>query len=177
MEIVKDDIKLRAIEKTDLSLLKSLINNSEIENKLGGWSFPVSEYEQEKWIQSIQEQSDKNCLRLIIEKDGEAVGTVILSDIDMKNGTAQIHIKMLCQKNKGYGTRCIKMVCNYAFAELRLNTIYSTVLENNIVSQKVFEKCGFSKEGLLRARVFKNSTYLNMFSYSILKSEWNYDEN
>lgn len=172
MEIIKNCIKMRAIETKDLNLLKTLINDSNIENKLGGWSFPVSDYGQEKWIQSIQEDNSQKCLRLIIEVNEEAVGTIILSDIDMKNGNAEIHIKMLYQQNKGYGTQCIKMLCDYAFNELRLNVIYAIVLENNIASQKTFEKCGFLKEGILRSRVFKNNAYVNLFSYSLIKSEW-----
>lgn len=171
MEIIKNNLKLRAIEKTDLHLLKSMMNNPDIEQSLGGWSFPVSDFQQETWFETIQNMNIQTVLRLIIDVDGTAVGTIILTDIDMKNGTAQIHIKMIQQKNKGYGSKSIMMLCEYAFEELRLNTIYSMVNENNIPSQKTFNKCGFIKEGVLRSRVYKKGIYYNVISYSLEKKE------
>lgn len=171
MEIIKNKIKLRAIEKSDLYLLKSMMNSSDIEQSLGGWSFPVSDFQQETWFEAIQNMNTQTTLRLIIDVDGTAIGTIILTDIDMKNGTAQIHIKMMQQKKKGYGSQSIMMLCEYAFKELRLNTIYSMVNENNIPSQKTFNKCGFVKEGILRSRVYKRGVYHNVISYSLGKKD------
>lgn len=169
MNIYGNKIVLRAISPQDAKLLLELINDPDTEKMLGGFSFPVSMENQMHWISGLTEND--HLLRCIIatkENMGMGLGTVILSDIDCKNGTAQIHIKMARDtgRGKGYGTDAINTMVEYAFKELRLNCVYAEVLEYNIPSQKLFAKCGFVKDGLLRARVFKNGSYINVFSFS-----------
>ena len=173
MNIFSENLIMRAVEKTDAPLLLGLINDPETESSLGGWSFPVSEASQIDWIESASQRKDT--LRCIIaEKSSQddGVGTVILTDIDMKNGTAEIHIKLAVNgRNKGYGTEAVKALTAYAFNELRLNCIYARVNEGNDASQKMFAKCGFSKEGVLKERFYKNGKYIDVASFSLLNKE------
>ena len=171
MIIVGEKIILRAIEPEDNSMLIDLINDPDTESMIGGKSWPVSWFEQQKWFE--QACKNKEIFRCIIsEKDNKkAVGTLILSDIDLVNGVAQIHIKM--DKNngrgKGYGSDAINIAVKYAFNEMRLNCIYAQILEYNEISVHLFEKCGFEKEGVLKSRIFKNGKYHNLLSYSKVK--------
>lgn len=174
MNIQGEKVVLRAIELYDSDLLLDLINDSDTEKMLGGNSFPVSKESQNKWIEA--QENRNNVLRCIIalKNDTEkGLGTIILSDIDYKNGVAQVHIKMAKGegRGKGYGTDALQTVVRYAFNELRLNCIYADVLSYNIPSQRLFEKCRFRKDGLLRSRIFKNGEYVDVISYSILKEE------
>ena len=59
----------------------------------------------------------------------------------------------------------------YAFEQLRLNCIYSRIKEDNIASQKMFEKCKFVREGRLRSRVYRDGQYYDFYEYSLLRSE------
>lgn len=170
MNIYGEKVMLRAIEAKDCDMLLKLINDPDTEKMLGGGSFPVSEQHQKEWIE--KQASNQETLRCIVEviDEKKAVGTVILSGIDYKNGNAEIHIKLTADegRGKGYGSDAIKTIVQYAFEELRLHCIYATVLEYNAVSAKMFEKCGFEKEGILKERVYKNGTYIDMISYSII---------
>lgn len=172
MNIYGEKVMLRAIEAKDCDLLLKLINDPNTEKMLGGGSFPISEQHQKEWIEKQVNKQDT--LRCIVEViDGKiAVGTVILSGIDYKNGTAEVHIKLIAEngRGKGYGSDAIKTIVQYAFEELRLHCVYATVLDHNTVSAKLFEKCGFQREGILRGRVYKNGTYVDMVSYSIISS-------
>lgn len=176
MNIIGENVILRAIELSDKEILLRIINDGETEYLLGGWSFPVSELEQEAWIESLE--SNINILRCMIDdKQGKrTVGTVILSDIDYKNGTAEIQIKLLGDfQGKGYGTDTIRTMVNYCFNELRLHCIYARINEDNTSSQKMVERVGFNREGVLRDRVFKEGKYLDVITYSILNEENNGD--
>lgn len=173
MNIHGKNVVLRAISMKDANLLMELINDAETEKMLGGSSFPVSLEGQEKWISAQTGRIDVLRCIVALKENEEGIGTVILSDIDTKNGVAQVHIKMDKQRGrgKGYGSDALNAIANYAFDEMRLNCIYADVLEYNTVSQKLFEKCGFHRDGVLRSRVFKGGRYINVVSYSRLKEE------
>ena len=167
-----EKVLLRAIELADAGILRQMINDEQIENAVMGYSFPVAEHQQIKWIENLA--GEKGVFRAMIDVDGTAVGTVVLSDIDMKNGTAEIHIKLAgeAERGKGYGTDAVRTVLSYAYDELRLNCISCRIKEDNIASQRLFEKCGFVREGCLRARVYRNGRYFDFYEYSLLKSEY-----
>ena len=173
MNIYGDRVLLRAIEREDNALLLRLINDPDTEHMLGGSSFPVSSHAQERWTE--QQTNVSNTLRCIISlrdqpKDG--LGTVILSGIDPKNGTAQIHLKLdASARGKGYGTEAVNILTAYAFNEMRLQCLFAEVLSYNEASEHMFTKCGYQFEGLLRSRVYKNGRYVDLKSFSCLKSD------
>jgi RimJ/RimL family protein N-acetyltransferase len=165
-------VLLRAIELSDAEVLRHMINDEETERMMLGYSFPVATHQQIKWIENLS--NEKSVFRAMIDVDGTAIGTIILSDIDMRNGTAQAHIKLASasEKGKGYGTDAMLALLSYSFNELRLNCIYCRIKEDNIASQKLFEKCGFVREGCLRSRVYRNGRYYDFYEYSLLKAEY-----
>lgn len=172
MFIYGEKILLRAVEASDNSMLLSLINDPDTEMMLGGSSWPISESEQLKWFE--RQEHNKESLRCIVaekEKPERAIGTVILSEVDSKNGTGHLHIKMSKDggRGKGYGTDAVSALVRYAFDELRLNCIYANILSYNEVSIRLFEKCGFQRDGVLRARIYKKGQYFDVFAYSIIK--------
>ena len=171
MIIKGKNVSLRAIELEDADMLRQMMNDSEVESMMWGYSFPVSKHNQIAWINSLE--NDKSTFRAIIDVDGLGIGTIILSDIDMNNGNAEIHIKLadVNMRGKGYGTDAVKALIVYAFNELRLNCVCCRVHADNMASQKMFLKCGFKQEGVLRSRVFKNGIYHDFNQYSILKSD------
>lgn len=169
MNIIGEKVLLRAIEIIDKEVLLDIINDSETEYSLGGWSFPISSLNQEEWIKS--QKPNTQVLRCMVDdkKDNKTLGTVILSDIDYKNGNAEIHIKLIGDvRGKGYGTDTVNTLVKYAFNELRLNCVYAHVNAYNISSQKLFEKCSFVKEGVLRNRLFKKGEYHDVIILSII---------
>jgi RimJ/RimL family protein N-acetyltransferase len=169
VNLVGEKVILRAIEMCDKEILLEIINDGETESLLGGWSFPVSDLNQQEWIRSLK--ANINILRcMVVDKlDNVAIGTVILTDIDYKNGTAEIHIKLgKNARGRGYGTDIIKTMVKYCFEELRLYCIFAHINEYNEASQRLFEKCGFEKEGIMRGRIYKNGIHYDVFSYSIL---------
>lgn len=173
MNILGKKVYLRALEQKDCDMLLKLINDPETERMIGGYSFPTSSLAQNDWL--INKANGKNVFRCAIvpNDENDAVGTIILSDIDEKNACAEIHIKLLdTARGKGFGSDAVNAILKYAFNELRLNCIYSNVVSYNDASKELFEKCNFKQEGILRSRLFKDGNFQDVYSYSILKSEY-----
>lgn len=165
---------LRAIEKTDFQLLFYLINAPEIEYRTVGWSFPISESTQERWIEKFENSNQS--IKLMIElSNGETIGVVMLEDIDWKNRTVSFGCKVIASSKsrmKGDVRDAVKGIITYAFNELGMNCIHGVLQEDNIFSRKLCKKLGFLEEGILRKRVYKGGKYKNLISVSLLKEEF-----
>ena len=172
MNLIGKRVLLRELRESDMELLNSLMNDSEINSNIIGWSKPVTMSDQITWFKSLN--NDQNVRYAITDKDSEVVcGTGIISRIDWKNSNCSIDIKLdpNCQ-NKGYGTETIKLLVKYAFDELNMNTIIVKILDYNLASQKIFEKNGFKKAGVLRKNVFKKGKYNDIYIYDITKEDY-----
>lgn len=172
MYIYGEKILLRALEERDNEMLRGMMNDPETEKMVFGTSWPVSQSDQQKWFAGLK--NDSGTLRCAVEdrESAQAIGTMILSDIDQKNGTAEIHIKLTRDaRGKGWGTDCVKTAVRYAFRELRLNCVFANILSYNVSSRRLFEKCGFVQEGVLRSRIYKDGRFVDVCAYSILAED------
>ncbi|MGG7151286.1 GNAT family N-acetyltransferase [Clostridium neonatale] len=173
MNIKGKVVTLRAIEKGDLELMRSMLNDPEIEKMVTGWAFPLSSYEQNEWYE--KNINNNNSLRFIIEIENlGSVGLVTLTDIDWKNRKAFHGLKLANNMNrkKGIGTDSVMAIMRYAFDELQLNRLDGSWLEYNIVSQKLYEKCGWKIEGRYRKYIYKNGKYNDLLIGGILQEDY-----
>lgn len=166
MNIRGQNIELRAIEFKDNEMLLKMINDEETEYMVGGWSFPISQKNQEEWTKDIE--NNTSLLRCAIDFQGNAVGVIMLTNIDYKNGNAEVHIKMSIDngRGKGFATDALMTIVRYSFEELRLKCIYARISQHNEASRRLFKKCGFKEEGVLNCRLYKRGEYINVISCS-----------
>ena len=178
MKIIKENLTLRAIEYSDLTLFQMWANDPEIQIMLGGWHIPVSIIDQENWYKNINCKSmDQRFTIEDINKD--IIGMCNLVNINLKDGVAEIGliIDKKYQK-KGYGKKVVDAICDYSFNELRLNRLETTIIDYNLPSLKLFtEKCGWVLEGHKRKYYFRKGNYHNQNILSILASEYNNNNN
>ena len=69
---------------------------------------------------------------------------------------------------KGIATHAVKSITDYGIRELGLQRIFAEPYVTNPASARVLEKAGFTREGLLRANVFKDGQVLDQFLYSYI---------
>lgn len=174
MNLKGKKVLLRAIEEKDLEILRKMINDQDFEYKVVGYSFPVSTLQQKRWYENTI--NDKRNLKLVIEYDEKTIGLATLDNIDWKNRSAFHGMKLINEaQGKGIGKDVVMTICSYAFNELQLNRLEGGMLETNIPSLKLYEKCGWKKEGLFRQYAYKNGRYLDYYPVSILREEFKND--
>jgi RimJ/RimL family protein N-acetyltransferase len=66
----------------------------------------------------------------------------------------------------------VVIIVDYLFLSSSLNRIQAITDTRNLSSQRVLEKAGFMKEGLLRKTAFIRGDWRDLFIYSILREEW-----
>lgn len=105
--------------------------------------------------------------------DGKPIGQIELVNIHRLQKRAEMHV-CIGEKNfqnGGYGTDAIRQFLRLAFDELNLRRIYATPDEDNVRAIKCFEKCGFKKEGILRAHRLRYGKPINMMMMGVLREE------
>lgn len=88
---------------------------------------------------------DANRRYFAVCNGGQTLGEIQLKYIDFEKrcGTLSIHFANDTYKNRGWGTEAERLLVNYAFDELGLETIYADCVHRNKRSQHVLEKNGF----------------------------------
>lgn len=85
---------------------------------------------------------------------GERTGEIGLYYQEPPTGQAMIGYSMLrAWRGRGYPTRAAQLVALWAFAETGIARLIAGTLPANTGSQRVLEKAGFRREGLLRSRL------------------------
>ena len=75
---------------------------------------------------------------------------------------------------KGYGTEALKAITKFCFENTQLQRLWTEVDIRNIPSQKMLEKCGYTKEGHIRQGKMVN-TWCDYYIYGILASDYFYE--
>ena len=167
-------VYLRSLEPDDYKVSVNWRNDDTITSLLGGSKYFVSSEIEKQWVQNTINQNKDIKLAICTVDNNLYIGNVYLTDIDYINRKAKSHILIGNQQfwNGGYGTEAMRLLLDYAFNHKNLRRIEALILDDNIGSQKMHEKLGYKKEGLLRESVYKNGEYKNQIYYSLLKSEY-----
>lgn len=76
------------------------------------------------------------------------------------------------ERGKGYCSEAVKIMVDHLFLSKDVVRIQAHVDVRNAASQKVVEKAGFKREGVLRKVAFVRGEWQDFYSYSILREEW-----
>jgi len=160
------------VEKDDLRQLRDWRNSPEVKKFTREYR-ELNMQNQLQWLESMAK--DKNTMMFAVEtKKGKLIGCTGLTYIDWKNSRAEVSIYIGDKKykGKGYGTDTLKVLIDYGFRELNLHMLFGEIFEYNRANIRLFEKCGFKKDGVLRHRLYRDGKYWDSIIYSILDKEW-----
>ena len=75
----------------------------------------------------------------------KVIGELQLKNIDLNNKecTLSIHMQNDLVKNKGYGSKAERLAIQFAFGNLKMNSINANTIKKNTRSAHVLEKVGF----------------------------------
>ena len=137
-----EDILLRKLKSSDLEFLSYIENNKE------NWRFGGDQqyFTEAQLIEYIDKSSiditDIGQYRFVIEYRKEPIGFIDLFDYSAYSASVGIIIDVK-HRRRGFATRAIRLLINYAFTELNLNILYCSVFKDNISSIKLFTSIGF----------------------------------
>ena len=163
-------VTIRKFERTDIPKKVEWINNSE-NNQFLHYDIPIEIGKTERWFDNNVGRTDR--YDAVIEVDGIPCGTIGLLSIDQKNSKAEYYIAMgeTVLKGKGIAYQASKLIIQYGFEQLRLNKIYLYTETENIAAQRLFEKVGFIKEGILKEDIVSHGKFVDRYAYGIFRGQ------
>lgn len=160
-----DRLKLRPIERADLTKLNTWKNSEEIYQNLGGGYMPVSIDTQEKWLDDLMDTTGKNKRFMIQLKGADAIGMIGLYGINWIHRTCELglFIGESEQHGKGLGSEAYRLIEEFAVRYLNIRKIKAFVVSDNDSAVHMYEKLGFGKVGELKAERFINGKYCSVY--------------
>ncbi|NRB02813.1 MAG: GNAT family N-acetyltransferase [Rhodobacteraceae bacterium] len=144
-------VVLRAPKPGDVEGRFALGNTPEIHHMFGadpGTVRPLTREAAEAWVEAQAGAP----YGWIIEVDGQLIGSGRLHSIDHLDQRASVALGILDKEalGKGFGTRALHLLVEYAFDALNLHRVDLRVLDYNARAIHAYKKVGFVVEGRQR---------------------------
>jgi RimJ/RimL family protein N-acetyltransferase len=160
-------VNLRVIEKEDFPILAEWFSEPEFWGEYKGLG-QLSKGNIEKWYD--KELAEGGKWFFIETKDGTKVG--FMHHFLWGNMLEIGYVLIPTERGKGYCTEAVQLMVEYLFLSKDIVRIQAVTHVENKASQKVLEKTGFKKEGILRKSVFVMGVWADFYILSILREEW-----
>lgn len=170
MQLQSDRCRLRALEPLDVELLY-LWENDPALWRVSGTLAPLS---RERLMCFIREQSfdiyATRQMRLVVEVEGVAVGTVDICDFDPQNRRFGVGVMIYAaeHRRRGYAREAVEAVMRYGREVLGVRQVWATIAADNTASVALFEECGFERCALKREWIYTPEGYVDQLEYQYL---------
>jgi ribosomal-protein-alanine N-acetyltransferase len=106
--------------------------------------------------------------------DDRPIGRADIFEIDRTNGSAGFGIAIgeHDQRGAGLGTDAVNALADFCFGQLRLERLWLITDSVNARAQRVYEKAGFVREGVLRRAFYQDGVFQDDIRMAMLRSEW-----
>jgi len=160
------NVNLRVMEKEDLPLYTEWVNKPEF---IGEYN-PLRQMSRREKEKDYDERKLEQTEFFIEKKDGTKIGFIEHFTVGklLEIGYALVP----SERRKGYCSEAAKMMVDYLFLSKNIVRIQAHTNVRNVDSQKILEKTGFKKEGIVRKSNYVRGEWTDNSLYSILREEW-----
>lgn len=155
--LADDVVRVRRLREDDLGPMLEALRDPEISNWVHQIPYPYTEADAKFFLGlAVSDWDAVAAAHLAIEhvSCGRFCGVVALNKIDavaragwIGYWTARDH------RGRGIATAAARLVVRWAFESVGVERLSLTAEPENVASQRVAEKCGFRREGVMRSAV------------------------
>jgi ribosomal-protein-alanine N-acetyltransferase len=132
--------------------------------------FFTKDYQHEELVRHTAERRSDKRYVFGVWLDGLLIGRIALNEV-VRAIFQNAFIGYMIDKdhlNRGLMTLAVKEVLRRAFTDLQLHRVEATILPDNLASQRVVEKCGFTRLGLAERYLLINGAWRDHYVYYLL---------
>ena len=156
-EFAGASISLRPWTEQDVPAVVAACRDPLITRFVAGVPSPYGDHEARAFLAG-QEQGRQEGRTLDLAVTSTAsdrvIGAVGLPSVELAHSRASVGYWVAAEaRGRGVATAALRLLCLWAFDVLALRRLELFVVPGNIASQRVAERCGFLREGLLRSHL------------------------
>lgn len=170
-------VTLRPVMEDDLPWLASLTNDPATTGQYEWHGWSDSNSLRKSWAESGLLDDDSGVL--IVLHGTDHVGVVDWHKVRTGRAASSwdIGIGLAPEfRGRGYGSEAQQQLVRYLFAHTPVNRVEAITEIGNVAEQRALEKAGFTREGILRGRSFRQGSYRDNVIYSVLRDEVNLED-
>ncbi|PTL79544.1 GNAT family N-acetyltransferase [Vitiosangium sp. GDMCC 1.1324] len=140
---------------------------------------PLEPATRESLLKRLQESTDDlsdpkaTSFRWMVELEGRIIGTVAARELSRFQGRIEIgYMLSSAYHGRGLGTRAVSMVLERLFQWPFLHRVWLTTAADNLASQALARKLGFTLEGVMREHYLIEGQRKDQQVWGLLRSEW-----
>jgi len=159
-------MKLREVTIDDAKFLFEMKQDKEFQKYFLDVLIPKTLLEQEKEIREVNRFAKRGLWKYyIIEENKKRIGYTDVYKINNKHKRCAIGYGIAKEHwSKGYATNALKLTLK-KIINLNMHTVEGSTDPKNIASQKVMEKNGFTKVGLMKDYYLNKNKYVDRILY------------
>ncbi|WP_286946545.1 GNAT family N-acetyltransferase [Exiguobacterium sp. UBA4551] len=165
---------LREVLPEDATSVLAYLSDEQVVKQMGLDPFQseADALEEIDWYASIRRDGTGIRFGITLQED-DVIGSCGFLNQSARHQRAELGFELSpAYQGQGIAKEAALAVIEYGFTELSLNRIEALVLPENTASQRLLERLGFQREGLLRQYEKTRSQFDNLYMYSILRSDW-----
>lgn len=167
-------VRLRALTLRDAGISWKWRNEEQVRNHFSGHSSEVSVEQELAWMKkTISSNYPLTAFGIERTDTRTLAGMTFLKQISFVHRQAEFAILLGKEHSgKGFGSVACRLTLEFGFAALSLHRIWLKVRDDNPAAIRIYEKCGFRKEGTLRDDVFKKGSFHDQLTMAVLENEF-----
>ncbi|HWQ29789.1 MAG TPA: GNAT family protein [Negativicutes bacterium] len=172
-KIVGKRIYLSPVNPEDAEIYAGWINDIDVSIYLTSTPKLYSLQKEREILESLSKEG--YCFAIIDAEKDKLIGNIGLEDVDFvdRKGVLGIFIGDKAYWGKGYGEEAIRLLLDYSFNILNLNSMMLIVNGFNKRAMRCYEKCGFKFIGKRREAYIIGTDKYDEYYMDILASEFN----
>jgi len=159
----RSGIRLEPVSRKNLAAIRDGFNR--------GHASPTTLWRLPRSLQATGKVTGKR-RRYAIVDEGRVVGTCGLWKGYFCGIELAIAIFEKTDRGRGIGTFVVRRLCDVAFRELHAHRVELGVWPDNTRAIRLYRKCGFKKELVLRRYMYHEGKWRDAMRMSLLRDEW-----
>jgi RimJ/RimL family protein N-acetyltransferase len=163
-------VTLRAWRESDIPAIVEACQDPEIPR----WTSVPSPYAEEQArdfvLHGVPGRRDEVSLAIVDAEGDELLGSIALFGAQERVGEVGYWVAAPA-RGRGVAVRAVRLVCAWGFEARQLARIQLHTLPGNEASERVAERAGFTREGLLRSFAEMKGRRVDITMFSLLPEE------
>ncbi len=172
-ELRDDDLLLRPVRESDAPAVFAACHGADMARFIPAFPDPYTPDDADTFVRAARRRWHDDIaytFSIVEESSGDLLGVIELSA--PAEGAASIGYWVKREaRGRGVATRALRLAAEWAIRHRGVERIWLTAAPENVASQRVAEKAGFQREGVLRAHVRFRDGRRDSVIYSLLRED------